>query len=242
MFKAVQNSLLSVIYPHECRVCGRQADSPDTGAACEACWTSTRIFTGSEMLCDKCGAFFGEEAAPVPVFCHKCDDHYYDKAMAVGVYEKGLAAAIVHLKTSPNLSKSVTSAAEATLRRIDHSNVDLIIPIPLSKLRTIERGFNQADIIAAVVARTTGISVDRSSLGRNAHTPIHRAGMDQKARELSVKNAFEVLRPNLIAGKNVLLVDDVFTSGATSSYCAKVLKRNGSGRVDVFTLARAVLN
>ena len=242
MFKAVTTSLLSLVYPLECRICGGQVASSDTGSACKTCWTSTRIFTGTEMTCDKCGAFFGDEAAPVPVYCHKCDDHFYDKAVAVGVYEKGLAAAIVDLKTSPNLSKGAISAIETSLRRIDLTNVDLIIPIPLSKLRKIERGFNQADVIAAAVARTTRIPVDQLSLGRKVHTPIHRAGMDQKARELSVKNAFEVLRPNLIAGKNVLLVDDVFTSGATSSYCAKVLKKAGSGRVDVFTLARAVLN
>ena len=65
--------------------------------------------------------------------------------------------------------------------------------------------------------------------------------MDQKARELSVRNAFEVKRPKLIAGKNVLLVDDVLTSGATASDAAKVLKKAGAARVYVFTLARAVM-
>jgi predicted amidophosphoribosyltransferase len=64
--------------------------------------------------------------------------------------------------------------------------------------------------------------------------------MDKKARELTVRNAFEVVRPKLINGKNIVLVDDVFTSGATASYCAKVLKKNGASRVNVFTLARAV--
>ncbi len=71
---------------------------------------------------------------------------------------------------------------------------------------------------------------------------MHRIGMDKKARELTVKNAFEITRPKLIEGKNVLLVDDVFTSGATASSCAKVLKKNGAVGVQVFTLARAVMN
>lgn len=194
------------------------------------------------MLCDKCGAFFGDEAAPVPVFCHKCDDYHYDKAIAVGVYERALAAAIIELKSSPNLSNKLKTAINTTLSRIDLTDTDLIIPIPLSKLRRAERGFNQADIIAGVVGRKTGIPVDAMSLARKIHTPLHRVGMDQKARELTVRNAFEILRPNLVAGKNILLVDDVFTSGATSSYCAKVLKKNGSGCVNVFTLARAVLS
>ena len=64
--------------------------------------------------------------------------------------------------------------------------------------------------------------------------------MDKKARDLTVKNAFEVGRPKLIKGANVLLIDDVFTSGATASQCARVLKKNGSAKVNVLTLARAV--
>ena len=242
MLKAVQNSLLSLIYPHECRVCGCEVNSLDTGSVCKTCWASTRIFEGTEMLCNKCGAFFGEEAAPVPVFCHKCDEHFYDKAVAVGIYEAALASSIIDLKASPALSKWLRTAINDTLLRIDVTNTDLIIPIPLSKLRSAERGFNQAEVIASVVGRATGIPIDPLSLTRTIHTPIHRAGMDQKARELSVRNVFNVRRPKLIAGKNILLVDDVFTSGATSSNCAKVLKMNGSGRVNVFTLARAVLN
>jgi predicted amidophosphoribosyltransferase len=64
--------------------------------------------------------------------------------------------------------------------------------------------------------------------------------MDKKARELTVKNAFSVTRPKLVAGRKVLLIDDVFTSGSTTSHCAKVLKKSGAVRVDVLTLARAV--
>jgi predicted amidophosphoribosyltransferase len=66
--------------------------------------------------------------------------------------------------------------------------------------------------------------------------------MDQRARELTVVNAFEVTRPNLIKGKSILLVDDIFTSGATASSCAHVLKKSGAASVNVFTLARAVMH
>ena len=242
MFRTVQNSLLSLIFPQECRVCAGHVERLEDGMACGECWTTTRIFTGSEMLCDKCGSFFGDESAPVPVFCHKCDDHSYDRAVAVGVYEKALAANIINLKTAPLITGRIKSAIPNALQRSEFLTADLIVPIPLSKRRKLERGFNQAEIIAAEIARTTGIPVDTFSLARKLHTPMHRVGMDQKARELTVKNAFEVLRPKLIAGKNILLVDDVFTSGATSSYCAKVLKKNGAGRVNVFTLARAVMH
>ena len=69
---------------------------------------------------------------------------------------------------------------------------------------------------------------------------MHRAAMDEKARELTVKNAFEVKRANFIKNKKILLVDDVFTSGATVSACAKILKKAGARKVYVLTVARAV--
>jgi len=242
MFKAVHNSFLSLIFPHACQVCVGPVENLDNGPACGECWKTTRIFNGSEMLCSKCGAFLGDEAAARPVFCHKCDDQLYDLATAAGVYEKALAATIISLKSTPKLPKRVRAIIADGLARVDLTETHHIIPIPLSKLRQIERGYNQAEMIANEVSRITGIAVDSSSLARRVHTPIHRVGMDQKARELTVRNAFEVVRPKLIAGKNILLVDDVFTSGATSSSCSKALKKSGAGSVNVFTLARAVLH
>jgi len=241
MLKALQNSFLSLVYPQECRVCSSQVENLTDGVACHKCWAATHMFNSAEMLCEKCGAVLGDEAAPVPVFCHKCDDHNYDKAVAIGVYEKALAASIINLKTTPILCGRIKVAISQGLLRADLTTVNLIVPIPLAKQRMQERGFNQAEIIAAEIGRCSGISVDSGSLARKLHTPIHRMGMDQKARELTVKNAFEVMRPKLIRGKNILLVDDVFTSGATASFCSKVLKKNGAGRVTVFTLARAVM-
>ena len=241
MFKELQNSLLSIIYPQECRVCFSQVENADDGISCNKCWEETRVFNGSEMLCDKCGAFFGEKAAPVSVFCHKCDDHFYDKAAAVGVYEKAMSATILNLKKQPVISKRLRDLIPTTIRRNGFFNADVIIPIPLSKQRRLERGFNQAEVIAREISRTTHIPVDKASLARKLHTPVHRVGMDKRARELTVQNAFEVLRPKLITGKKILLVDDVFTSGATASYCAKVLKKNGAVEATMFTLARAVM-
>ncbi len=102
----------------------------------------------------------------------------------------------------------------------------------------MERGFNQASVLANILAKETKIELDEKSLVRIKHTPIHRAGMDQKGREMSVEKAFEVKREKMVKGKNILLVDDVFTSGATTSMCAKILKKKGADKVFVFTIAR----
>jgi ComF family protein len=241
MFKALQNSLSSIIYPQECAVCGRHVDSLADGVSCSGCWRETRFFTGSEMLCDRCGAFFGDKAAPAPVHCRKCDDHLYDKAAAAGIYEKALAAAVRHLKSTPSLPGRVRTLLNSAYLPPAFDNVDLIIPIPLSKHRRLERGFNQAELIAGPISKRLRSPIDGQTLTRKLHTPIHRIGMDQKARELSVRNAFEVTRPKLVAGKSILLIDDVLTSGATVSNAAKVLKKSGAAKVYVFTLARAVM-
>ena len=195
------------------------------------------------MLCSKCGAFFSLQSPPpgVIVRCHKCDDHHYDAAWATGIYEKALASAVISLKSEPYLPRALRHQIERRVRSKAQGEYDLLIPVPLSKMRALERGFNQAEILAGVVSGILKTPVDALSLARVKHTPLHRVGMDERARELTVQKAFDVVRPKLIAGKRVLLVDDVFTSGATASYSARALKRAGAATVDVFTLARAVL-
>ncbi|MBA3352333.1 MAG: ComF family protein [Blastocatellia bacterium] len=119
------------------------------------------------------------------------------------------------------------------------SGPPIVIPVPLSARRQQERGFNQAAVIATVIARSGNLLLDENSLVRKIHTPMHRAGMDRKARAMTVKKAFEVVRPKLIEGRDTLLVDDVLTSGETASICARVLKKSGAATVSVLTIARA---
>jgi ComF family protein len=129
----------------------------------------------------------------------------------------------------------------AAFERSGFAGADIVVPVPLSRKRAVERGYNQAAVIAAILSRSARIELGTSALERRLDTPMHRVGMDKKARELTVKKAFAVVHPRLIEGRDVVLVDDVFTSGATASACAAVLKKNGAARVRVFTVARAVL-
>ena len=110
----------------------------------------------------------------------------------------------------------------------------------LKKKRLLERGFNQAVVLSKILSKQFDIKFDQQSLVRKIHTPMHRAGMDGKARALSVENAFEVMRPVFIRGEKILLVDDIYTSGATVSNCAKVLKESGADKVYAFTLAKTL--
>jgi ComF family protein len=110
--------------------------------------------------------------------------------------------------------------------------------VPLHPSRQKSRGFNQAEIIASVVARSTGKIFDSGSLFRVLHTERHRAGMDAKARRETVEGAFAVRNRRLIADESILLVDDVFTTGATASACAQALLDAGAKEVLVLTIAR----
>jgi ComF family protein len=241
MLGNVQDSILSLIYPQKCQVCSGQVDRRADGVACSECWNSTRFFGRSETLCGKCGALIGDIAGDHPIYCHQCDDHSYDKASALGVYGKGLAAAVIDLKRRPFLPDRIKNAILEFVQLSGMFHGRVIVPVPLSKQRKQERGFNQAEVIAKFAGLASDLPVDSASIARTVHTPIHRAGMDKKARELTVRKAFEVVRPRLVAGKGIILVDDVFTSGSTASACARSLKKNGASSVNVFTLARAVL-
>jgi ComF family protein len=240
MLRKIYDSLLTVVYPQACHVCQNSVEKSSDGVACESCWKKTRIFCGAETLCGKCGAFLREKSSDFAAFCHACDEHAYDAARAVGVYEHALSASILHLKNEPFVARTLRALFIDAFENSAFGDAGLIVPVPLSKKRFLERGFNQAAVLARILAEHAAVDLDQTSLARTAHTPMHRAAMDRKAREMSVKNAFEVKRPKLIEGRNVLLVDDVFTSGATVSSCAEALKKKGAARVYVLTPARAV--
>lgn len=240
MLLRITDALLSVVYPQQCGVCNIIVGNSEDGIACGDCWDKTIFFTDNVTLCSKCGAFLRESRTPSQVFCHKCDDHHYDLARAVGTYREALAASVIALKTTPFIASRPCKLLLAAFHNSPFFDSTLIVPVPLSAKRRLERGFNQATVIANALSKATAIPTDEFSLARKIDTPMHRAAMDRKARDLTVRNAFEVRRPKLIAGQTILLVDDVFTSGATVSHCAKVLKKNGAIKVNVLTLARAV--
>lgn len=241
MLKSTYDSLLTLFYPQNCHICNGSVERSSTGIACGECWDKVRTFSGKEIICRKCGAFLREADVPSSeALCGKCGEHHYDSARAVGIYEHALAASVLHLKKAPFICKKLTGLFIDAFDNSDLAHMSLIIPIPLSKKRRLERGFNQAEILASILAKKSGKRLASDNLVRTIHTPMHRAAMDRKAREMSVKNAFEVKHPKVVRNERILLVDDIFTSGATASNCAKVLKKNGASEVNVITLARAV--
>lgn len=240
MFSKIYDSLLTLTYPQTCKICERSVEYSADGIVCKDCWEKTRIFIGNEILCVKCGAFLKEQTANFNTNCQRCHEDFYDQAKSCGIYEQGFLATILHLKHTPYLPKKTENLLLQTFESTDFISSTKIMPVPLSRERFVERGYNQSSIIAKVLSKKTGLVFDDLSLVRTLHSEKNRRGMDRKARAESVKNVFEVQRPKLIENQHILLVDDVFTTGATVSNCAKALKKKGASKVFVLTLARAV--
>jgi ComF family protein len=235
------DAALALVYPRPCDVCAASVESRKDGVACAACWSATRVFGNDDTLCWKCGAFtrarFSEDQRE-SMRCRQCDQEAFTAARACGFYEGALRASVLALKREPDVAPRLAKLMFATQQRQPINQATLIIPVPLHHERERERGFNQAALLAHELARLSRVPFDEHSIMRQSHTERHRSGMDARARRESVAGAFAVRRPEAIAGQRVLLIDDVFTTGATVSSCAATLKEAGASEVFVLTVAR----
>lgn len=237
------DSLLAILYPKSCEICGGSVESRTFGVACERCWRQTHVFTGKETLCWKCGLLspgFVTDNKREQVRCRRCDDDVFSAARACGIYEGALRASILALKREPHVSPHLVALLSKAQQQYPMNRATRLVPVPLHPERQKSRGFNQAALLAAALSRAGSVVLDEVSLVRTSHTEEHRAGMDGRDRRRTVESAFEVRYPALVAGERVLLIDDVFTTGATVSSCARVLVDAGAEDVFVLTLARPV--
>lgn len=243
----VYDALLTVAYPQACLVCGGSVEERRFGVACKACWDATHVFTGAETICWKCGALLASELSPaievtpkvwLEVRCHRCDGQSFTAARAVGLYETALRQSVLSLKRRPHVSSHLINLLLGAAQREPLKTATRIIPVPLHDGRRKERGFNQAAVIAEALARRIKKPLDATSLTRIRGSEKYRAGLDSKARSDTVAGAFAVRHPRLVEGENILLVDDVFTTGATVNACAEALLSSGACKVSVLTIAR----
>lgn len=236
------DGLLAVAYPQSCAICAGSVEQRKFGIACEACWKQTRIFTGRERLCWKCGSFLDDELLPISpdeVRCGRCETLCFDAARAIGPYKGALRECVLQLKRQPHIAPQLGALLIAGAKRDPLTLSTRIIPVPLHKKRQRSRGFNQAAIVAEVLSKGLALPLDEVSLARISSTEKYRAGLDAKGRRDTVAGAFEVRHPRLVRDENILLIDDVFTTGATVSSCAEALLAAGAQNVFVLTISRA---
>ncbi len=235
------DSLLALFYPQACAICGDSVESRTLGVICETCWQQTQVFTERETFCWKCGAVSAGIVTAEQreqVRCRRCETDAFTVARACGAYEGALRASVLLLKREPQACRRLVELLANVQSQHPLNQATRIVPVPLHKERQKARGFNQAAVIAQALAARISLPVDEISLLRTEHTSRHRAGMDARDRRESVREAFTVSYPALIAGERVLLIDDVFTTGATVSACARALLDSGAAEVFVLTIAR----
>jgi competence protein ComFC len=244
----IRDGLLGLTYPEQCRICSRAVESWDDGIACSHCWEDpnvTKLLNRSS--CAKCGSPLARpmlDSLPVSraadlQLCGTCASFPYTSACAAGTYSGALEASVLFLKVTPHICSRLRHILCKTLS--DHPGAladEIVMPIPLHHLRERQRGFNQAAIIAKLISREFNLRLDQRSLRRTRPTERHRAGMDAADRAHSVERAFEVMRPRLIDGASILLVDDVYTTGSTICAATQKLLEAGARQVRVLTIAR----
>jgi len=236
------DSLLSVAFPQRCLLCGVDVEKRDLGIACESCWNNAKLFDGSEALCWKCGLKSSgsyQASNQHRVSCHRCDGLSFTAARAGGVYAGVLRESLIKLKREPYIATRLLELVVETARRSPLDVCTRVLPVPLHPERQKTRGFNQASVIACAVAKSLALPIDEVSLARVGFSEKHRAGLDMKGRQDSVTGAFEVRHSSLVKAEDILLVDDVFTTGSTVSSCGEVLLAAGARNVFVLTVARA---
>ena len=229
--------ILDFALPPRCPGCGAVTDEPHR--FCLAC-LSVLTFLG-DPCCARCALPFaygaGDEA-----LCGGClaEPPAYDRlraAVAYGDISRGVALKLKY-GGRPGIAETM---ARFMARHLDPADAPLLAPVPLHRWRIWRRGYNQAALIASALAKRAGLEARLDLLERPKATPVLRA-MNPRQRKEAVRGAFRVNPRHKAAlkGKAVILVDDVYTSGATAQACARILRRGGAARIDVLCWARVV--
>lgn len=245
--RSIRDGLLGLAYPQQCRICGNSVQSWDDGVACSQCWDDPKVTTIlTAPICIKCGAPLSsiqrssDNSTHSPTrLCGSCSGAPFATARACGVYSGALEASILFLKVSPHICPRLRRILLRTF--FEHHTAlkcDMLVPVPLHRIRERQRGFNQAAIIARIISNESGLPIDNHLLRRIKATERHRAGMDAQDRNRSVERAFAVARADSIEGRSVLLIDDVYTTGSTISAACSSLIGAGARQVSVLTIAR----
>jgi ComF family protein len=229
-----------LVFPPRCAACGEGAPVNAEGGAplCEDCERGAdRV---GESRCTVCGVPFpgGGPAHPCPRCAEKTPP--YARAQAAFLHGGTVAEAIRRMKYGdrPHLARRLGRwlAVELQNGRVTPEPCDAVVPLPLHPRRVAERGFDQAYLLAREVARALGVRFLPSAARRTRPT-AQQTRLDREAREENVKGAFAA--SETVRGLRLLLVDDVLTTGATASACARALLAASALRVEVLTLARA---
>lgn len=231
--------LVDLVYPPRCPLCGT-AIAAQTGL-CAACWSELRI--PGDPSCASCQRPFGDMQAGNGAICAPClaSPPRHDGIAAGTLYGEGSRKLVLAFKHGRRIALAPMLARLIVARLPPLDGEWLVVPVPLHRWRLWSRGFNQAALLAREIARSTGAALQVDALIRTKRTPaLGGLGRKARARTLAGAIAADPRRAGTLKGAQVILVDDVLTSGATSEACVRALKRAGAEKVVVACFARVL--
>ncbi|PKM52688.1 MAG: amidophosphoribosyltransferase [Firmicutes bacterium HGW-Firmicutes-7] len=227
--------ILALMYPKRCLLCDEVLPLGEQSTTCSKCRNDVKWIGGN--ICKRCGK---------PLECHRLDfcydcskkNHYFHEGRGMWVYEDAVKNAIHKYKYSNRKGYGKSFAQELYQFYIENItwDIDCITSVPLHPDKLNERSFNQAALIADILGRRLDIVVDNCLLYRTKNTEPQKDLSDLE-RILNVKDAFSICDSSSCTGKNILIVDDIYTTGSTINECAKELKNHGAQNVYFLTVA-----
>ena len=225
--------VLDFALPPRCAGCG--AITAEVDLFCPRCWPQVEFLSGG---CQRCGQPLEATEADTCGACH-AGGSAIDRMRAAVAYGDAARSIAIRLKYGRKTGLARTMASYMRRQLGELSPDAVLVPVPLHRGRLWQRGFNQAALIAAALARSTGAESDMALLRRIKATPKLK-GMSPSERRRAVSGAFALRTGKEVKGRTIILVDDVFTTGSTAEACARVLKRKGAARVELLAWARVV--
>ena len=231
---------LSILYPAQCVACGTLVE--EAHALCGACWVKTPFIDG--LVCDACGVPLLGEAAGARPLCDDCmtAPRPWEKGRAVLVYRDNARRIVLSLKHADRIDLVRPAARWMATRVPALLPADgVIVPVPLHWTRLLTRRFNQAALLARAIGKISEHKVIPDALIRRRRTAVQEhMTREERTRNLDGAMMANPMRVRALAGKPLLLVDDVFTSGATFGEATRAARAAGISSVSVLALARVV--
>jgi ComF family protein len=235
------NTGLGFFYPEICQLCETERATAKDGFVCARCWSHIRFIR--PPFCDRCGLPF--EGDITTIFectnCREMELHFSSARSAV--VAKTVVLEAIHRFKYQNALWFENFLADLFLREavpvLRGQKWDFIVPVPLHSLKQREREFNQAEILAGRLSAATKIPLHTKLLRRVTSTKT-QTRLTKQQRAENMRGAFAVRTGEKLAGEKIIVVDDVFTTGATTSACAQALRAAGAGEVCVWTVARGL--